>query len=133
MKKFLSNEIYLYIIFGIITSIINIVIFYILNIIIDYKVSNIIALIVAKLSAYVLNKKYVFKSKCSNYKELIKEFVSFIIFRGLTLIIDYFGLILLVELFKLNKLISKILITILVIIVNYFTGKKYVFKKNIDK
>ena len=133
MNKIFNEEVCLYIIFGIITSIINILVFYLLNIVVDYKISNIIALVITKLTAYILNKRYVFKSKCENYGELIKEFISFIVFRGITLLIDYIGLIILVEVINVDKLVSKIVVTILVVIINYVTNKKYVFNKDINE
>lgn len=130
INKIINKETILYSIVGIITSILNILLFYILIIInIDYKIANIITLVIVKITAYVLNKNIVFKSKCSNKYDLIKEFIRFIIYRGLTLLIDYFGLIIFIDIFNINKLLSKIIIVIIVIIINYITGKKYVFKK----
>ena len=129
MKKLFNKEVLLYIVFGIITTILNILLFYILcNLGLKYFIANLITLIVVKIVAYICNKNFVFKSKCKNIIELIKEFIRFIIFRGLTLLIDYFGLIFLVELLSFNKMPSKIFITILVVIINYITGKKHVFK-----
>lgn len=46
-----------------------------------------------------------------------------------TALIDYFGLILLVELFHADKMFSKVFITVFVIVINYVVGKKHVFKK----
>ena len=45
------------------------------------------------------------------------------------MIIDYFGLILLVEVFNINELIGKVIVLIIVVIVNYILCKKYVYKK----
>ena len=44
------------------------------------------------------------------------------------MLIDYFGLIALVEICGFDKIISKIFLTVLVIVINYFVGKKHVFK-----
>lgn len=119
-----KKQIILYIIFGIITSTLNILFFYILiSLKINYQIANLITLIIVKIITYICNKKIVFKSKCNSIKELIIEFLKFIFWRGFTLIIDYFGLIILVEIFKINKVISKIVITTTVIIVNYITSK----------
>ena len=91
--------------------------------------SNIITLIIVKIICYILNKIFVFKSKCNNIKELIIEFIKFMFYRLITLIIDYFGLIILVEYINIDKLISKIIIVFIVIILNYMFSKKYVFKE----
>lgn len=43
------------------------------------------------------------------------------------MLIDYFGLVLMVEVLNLNESICKYFTTILVFIINYFIGKKHVF------
>ncbi len=130
MKKIFNREFILYGIFGIITSLLNVGLFYILlKVGLEYALANLLNLIIVKVIAYILNKNYVFKSKCNNIRELIFEFMRFIFYRGITLLVDYFGLIILVECFFVDKMIAKVMITIIVIIINYFTGKKYVFKK----
>ena len=130
IKQLLNNkEVLLYIVFGLLTTIINIGLFYILNKIgIIYIVSNIIALIIAKTTAYLCNKFFVFKKRCKNKKELTKEIISFIFWRSFTMLVDFFGLILLVDVFDFNKMIGKIIVTTIVITINYFTSKKIVFK-----
>lgn len=127
--KIVNKETLLYGIFGIITSILNIFLFNALVLWgLDYKFANFITLIVVKLSAYICNKNFVFCSKCANMSELVKEFGRFLVARGATMLIDYLGLIVLVEIFSTNKFITKCFITIFVIVINYFTGKKHVFK-----
>ena len=128
IKKFVNRETILYGLFGVGTSVLNVVLFRVLISVLDYKVANLITLIVVKLAAYLCNKNFVFQSKCANFLELVKEFIRFVIARGATALIDYFGLILLVEIFDANKMISKVFITVLVIVINYFVGKKHVFK-----
>ena len=49
------------------------------------------------------------------------------------MLIDYLGLILLVEIFRADKFFSKCIVTILVIIINYFVGKKHVFLNTKEK
>ena len=62
-KKILNKETFLYLIFGILTTIVNIVSFFLFNKLFDYKLSNIIAFILAIVFAYITNKIYVFESK----------------------------------------------------------------------
>ena len=119
----------LYGIFGVLTSLLNIALFKILLILsVEYKIANFFTLIVVKLVAYICNKNFVFQSKTGDWIELAKEFGRFIIARGTTMLIDYFGLIALVEICGFDKIISKIFLTVLVIVINYFVGKKHVFK-----
>lgn len=74
-----------YLIFGVLTTIVNIAIsavFYYfvlakLSESIKVNISTIIAILAAWIFAYVTNKIYVFNSKTNNMKELLKEIVSF--------------------------------------------------------
>ena len=128
-SKILKNEVFLYGIFGALTSFLNIILFQILIWLgLDYRYSNLITLMVVKLVAYVCNKNFVFRSRTESNLELIKEFLRFLVTRSATMLIDYIGLIFMAEILQVNKLISKCFITILVIIINYFLGKKHVFK-----
>ena len=65
-KKY--KEIILYLIFGVLTTLVNIIIFYLFNDIIkiDYKISNIIAWITSVIFAFITNKLVVFESKNKN-------------------------------------------------------------------
>lgn len=128
-KKFINKETMLYAVFGVLTSVLNVVMFKLLLMTsLSYKIANLITLIVVKITAYICNKNIVFKSKCANMIELLKEIGRFIIARGATMLIDYFGLIIMVDLINLPKVPSKIFITVFVIVINYVIGKKHVFK-----
>lgn len=129
MDKYVNRETILYAIFGVATSVENVVLFKLLLMTeMEYKIANLITLIVVKITAYICNKNFVFKSKCPNMKELLKEIWRFIIARGATMLIDYFGLIIMVDFIDLPKIPSKIFITVFVIVINYVIGKKHVFK-----
>ena len=116
--------------FGVLTSALNIGLFHILSKQLDYRTANLITLIVVKLTAYVCNKLFVFKSHCPDTKTLIKEVLRYVLWRLVTMGMDYFGLILLVDGLHFVKTPAKVLVTGLVIVVNYFTGKLCVFKKH---
>ena len=131
-KDFLKKhqEFISYSFWGVVTTILHILLFWILvNINIKYYIANIITLIVIKTIAYIVNKLFVFKTKCKNTLELFKEIIKYILSRLFTMILDYFGLILLVEVFNLDEIIGKITILIIVVIVNYFLCKYVVYKK----
>lgn len=127
--KLINRETILYAIFGFLTFVVGIVIYQgLLYLGVDYKISNIFSLVLGKLFAYVMNKLVVFRCKNENFWEFCKEFVRFVIARGFTALIDYFGVIVAVEFLGWNKVISKYVFMILVIILNYFFGKSVVFK-----
>lgn len=128
-KKLINRETILYGIVGVGTSILNVVMFQALvKFGIEYKISNIITLIVVKVTAYICNKNIVFRSHADTFIGLAKEIGRFIVARGATMLIDYFGLIILVEVIHVSKLFGKIFVTVLVIVLNYVIGKKHVFK-----
>jgi hypothetical protein len=131
LSKVINKETILYTVFGILTSVLNVLLFQILLFLnFEYKVSNLISLVVVKITAYICNKNFVFKSKCTNLVSLYKEIFRFIIARGSTMLIDFFGLIIMVDFINFSKLPSKIFITILVVVLNYIIGKKHVFKNS---
>lgn len=129
IEKIINRETVLYLIFGIITSVENILLFKFLLILdMNYQSANFITLIIVKLTAYICNKNFVFRSRTENLWGLIQEFGRFVVARGITMLLDYFGLILFVEVFGLEVFYSKCFFTVLVITINYFIGKKHVFK-----
>lgn len=130
-KKILSVEVVLYIFFGVSTTIVNVGTFsllvYAFNV--EENISNIIAIIIAVLFAYFSNRTLVFNSTASTLKEKITEFVKFMIGRAFTMVVELIGFYLLFNILNCQKLLSKILITILVIILNFFISKFFAFKK----
>lgn len=129
LKKY--KFIILYGIFGVLTTIINIVtyalcydVFNISNV-----VSNIIAWILSVLFAFITNKIWVFESKCFDYKIFIKELWNFIVCRLATGALDLGIMYVGVDLLKGPALILKIASNIIVIILNYVMSKLFVFKK----
>ena len=133
-KKLVNKETILYTIFGVATSVLNVAMFHVLDLLgMEYKLANLITLITVKLAAYICNKNFVFKSKCNNFLELVMEFGRFVFWRGATMILDYVGLIFLVEIVHMKKLYGKIIVTVFVIALNYVTGKKHVFKNQVNE
>ena len=140
IKKLANKETVLYLIFGVLATVLNIVLFYLfINV---WKIStglgNILDTIICILFQYFTNRIWVFESK-NNGKEAIKEFIQFILARGLTAIIDQIFVVVGVDFF-VTKYISysqqgifsvgiKILSNIIVIVLNYIFSKLFVFNK----
>lgn len=93
-----------------------------------YAVANIIALVVSKVYGYLINKFFVYRSHTEGWKETLKEAVMFIFVRGFTGLVDFFGVIALVELAGMGERAAKIIPMIAVIVLNYVLGKTMVFK-----
>lgn len=131
IKKFCTKEIILYAIFGILTTIVNIAIFSLLTYVfkINENVANAIAISVAVLIAYFTNKDLVFHSGAQNFKEKLMEFCKFILGRAFTMLVEYFGGMLLFKFCPIPEIISKCIITVIVIILNFFISKFFAFKE----
>lgn len=131
------KEIINYLIFGVLTTIVNLVIKYILLFTIlnptnafQLQVAIIISWIAGVLFAYFTNRKFVFESKNENK---LKEFISFVIARISTLLLEMFIMWFFVTLLKLNSDLYVVIFTLVaqvaVVIGNYIFSKLFVFKK----
>ena len=124
-----NKEIIKYLIFGILTTLVNILCFYILDKLnIDIYINNTISWIVSVIFAFITNKLYVFESKSLDIKTIFKEGTSFLGARIFSYFVDMGTIYLLFDGLRTNKLISKIVSNIIVIIINYIFSK-FIFKK----
>ena len=129
-SKILNVEVVLYIVFGVLTTIVNIGVFSLLTYAfnVEENLSNTIAIIVAVLFAYFTNKSLVFNSKAETFIDKFKEFSKFMLGRLFTMLVELLGFYLMFNIIAMPKLLSKIIITILVIILNFFISKFFAFK-----
>ena len=129
MKELLLKykEIIMYLIFGVLTTVVNIAVYYIManSLQIHYLISNIVAWFLSVLFAYVTNRKYVFESKSN---EIIKEMVSFFGARLATGVMDMAFMWIFVGLGLLPDFVAKVITNVFVIIANYILSKLVVFK-----
>lgn len=120
----------LYLIFGVLTTILNIVTYWLLSNVlnIDYMVSNIVAWCLAIAVAYLTNRVYVFNSDKTSKKDVLKEVSVFISVRLSSLAVDVVIMYIGVSLLNINDMFIKVLANLVVIIINYIMSKKIVFK-----
>lgn len=125
------KEIINYLIFGVLTTVINFVVYIIFSkwLHINETVSNAIAWIVSVAFAYITNKIYVFNSHEKQIKQLIKEIISFVGCRLLSGVFDIVAFYVFVNIIHVNDLISKAIISVLVVILNYVFSKLLIFRK----
>ena len=128
-KKY--KEALLYLFFGVLTTLINIVVFYLFTEIItlDELVAIVIAWIIAVLCAYVTNRIWVFSSHCATKAAFLKEILSFYGGRIFTLLVEEGILLVFIKLLSLNALAVKIVAQVVIIVLNYVISKLFVFKK----
>lgn len=126
------NEMITYVVMGLLTTIVNYAVYLVCTWAfgIDKLVANVIAWILAVVFAFVTNRKWVFKSKKNSPKEIGQEFFYFVGGRLASLVIfDVALFTLMVNTFKMNDLLVKLITNVGVVIFNYFVGKFLVFKK----
>lgn len=119
----------LYLIFGVITTLVNLLVFKLLiDYGIHYTLSTTIAFIVAVSVAFWTNRIWVFRSRSRGIRAIFREMTSFFSVRVLTYFIDLAGLILLIEVVRMDAFLSKIVVNILVVMLNYLLSRFVVFQ-----
>ena len=128
IQKVLSKEIVRYGISGVLISLVNLGVYTGLVCLgLRYEISNIIALVLSRVAGFALNKYFVFRS--TREGSFWREFWGFMAARGLSGLVDYFGVILLVDQLHVNEVLSKGFVMFFVIVLNYFLGKFLVFRR----
>ena len=139
------KELLLYVVFGGCTTMVNFLSFSLFQMLLGkdlYLLSNGLAWIAAVVFAYVTNKLWVFESKSWQPGVLWREVLSFVSVRGVSFGIEEVGLLVLVEWLRFGAysaailgvtisgtMIAKLLLTVIVVILNYCFSKLVVFKK----
>ncbi len=130
--KFLKNrEIITYLVFGILTTIINYLVYILCRtyIGVDQVILNtFIAWFAAVIFAYITNKLWVFNNWNLKKSHLLKEFTSFLTSRLFSGLVDISIMKIFVDMLGFNDLITKILSNIVVIILNYLISKRIFIK-----
>ena len=147
LKKLFDKyrEIIMYLIFGVATTVVSWLSYAIFTKIIPVisfwgitiettTTSNVLSWICAVLFAYITNKIWVFDSKSWRPSVAVKELGLFVASRVLSGIFEWFGLPLLIFLgvnqtiFGVEGMLAKVLISVIVVILNYIFSKLFVFK-----
>ena len=133
IKRFVNKyeELIGYLIFGGLTTVVNIIVFYLFDSVFDvhYLVANAIAIVVSILFAFFTNKKYVFKSSTPTVQLWLKEFSLFVSFRLLSAVFDMGSMWLLVDGLNLNANVAKVITQFIVVVLNYGFSKFFIFKQ----
>ena len=113
IKKY--KESILYLIFGGLTFLVNMITYVLFTRVVkaDVLVSNCIAWIAAVLFAYITNKFFVFKSKETDFKYILKEFRAFVGCRLFSGIVELGIIFVMATLMGINDLFVKIVTNII--------------------
>ncbi|MFC6200924.1 GtrA family protein [Lactiplantibacillus nangangensis] len=124
-----------YLIFGGLTTLVNIVVFWLFNNFTSWPVwlSNAIAWFLSVLFAYITNKLWVFDSKTPTVKAVMAEATSFFGFRLLSFFVDEAIMVIGVTVLHGNSLLVKILDQVIIVVMNWFFSKLFIFKDRANK
>lgn len=138
------RELFLYGVVGLITTAVNwgayTLVSRISALILSIPVENAILIAAATLIgwaasvafAFWANKKYVFRSPGWDRRTLKRELPEFVTARLLSLGFDAAFVELAVHLLGMNDLVAKLIANVIVIILNYFASKFWIFRKRKD-
>lgn len=126
-----SPEMLLYLLFGVLTTVINIAVFercyYALHW--PWQLANALAWVLAVAFAFVTNKLWVFRSKSFRPDVFWRELAGFAVARLFSLGVDYACMWLLIDVLQWNELLAKTVDNVLVIAINYILSKLVIFRK----
>lgn len=141
----INREVISYLIFGVLTTLVSILTFQLFGFLLGeelYLVNNILSWIISVSFAFVTNKLWVFESKAWDIRVIKTEISGFMAARLFSLLVEEMGLFLLIDLLNVGKLnfeilgflitgalISKVIMQVIVVLLNYFFSKFLIFKK----
>ena len=126
------KEIVNYLVFGGLATLVNFISYYIFARVIgiDEVISSGLSWLCSVIFAYITNKIFVFESETKSKRQLLKECVSFFLARIISgILCDIGTFALMVRVFNINDIFSKIVTQVMVVIVNYIFSKFIVFRK----
>lgn len=120
-----------YLFFGVLTSLVDFLVYIPLHKLLDISatLSNTVAWVAAVLFAFFTNKLFVFQSKNWSAKSLFREFWKFVLCRVGTFLLEEVFLFVTADLLSYDGLVMKLLISVAVVVLNYFGSKFFAFKK----
>lgn len=160
--KILTREIFMYLVFGVATTVVNLAVFYLCNRAFEaagwngvlgnyfvrkgwvkaaelfsskgseYLDSTLIAWVAGVLFAFFTNKLFVFESKSWAPSVAAKEFSGFVGARTFSLFVELLCMFLFVTICNMNDLLAKIIVGAIVVVLNYVFSKLLIFKKRKD-
>lgn len=147
IRKILNRETVLYLVFGVLTTVVNYIVFHLCYAVAlggeGSLLANAVAFVAAVVFAFAVNKAFVFESKSWAPGVLAREIPPFIASRLASFGIEELGLFVSEKLLRLNEVtvltlgttaidgvtVTKIALSFIVVLVNYVFCKWFVFKK----
>lgn len=126
-----NQAVILYLMFGALTTAVNIGTFTIIEFTTDwnYQIGTAIAWVLSVLVAFFTNKVWVFSSHYTTWYAFWRELGSFFFFRLLSYFMEVVIMWVGVSLLHQNEILTKLVDNIVVVIVNYVFSKLIIFKQ----
>ncbi len=148
IQKLVNQETILYLVFGGLTTLVNLAVFWLMNRVLGEDlalVNNAAAFVAAVIFAYVTNKIFVFESRSWSAQTLSKEIPAFVGARLFSFGLEELLLWISKDVVQVSRfsvtvlglvigglMIAKLLISVLVVILNYVFSKLFIFKQKKD-
>ena len=148
IQKLVNQETILYLVFGGLTTLVNLAVFWLMNRVLGEDlalVNNAAAFVAAVIFAYVTNKIFVFESRSWSAQTLRKEIPAFVGARLFSFGLEELLLWISKDVVQVSRfsvtvlglvigglMIAKLLISVLVVILNYVFSKLFIFKQKQD-
>lgn len=145
LRKILNGEVVRYIIFGLLTTAVNFIVYFTVTAVFGdhtYLAANVAAWVVAVAFAYVTNKLFVFDSKSWDKSVVVRELGAFVSARVFSLLVEEAGLYVMIGLWRFDRFvidlavmqigggtIVKLFMQFVVIVMNYVFSKLVIFRK----
>jgi len=145
IKSEAFRELFVYGVVGVLTTVVNYVVYFgvtrlaalVAGVTPEHAaliaVGNVLSWIASVAFAFWANKKYVFRSPDWGKATLKKEVPGFVAARLFSLVLDIALMELMVHAIGIGDLIAKLVSNVVIIIVNYFLSKFWIFRKKGEK
>lgn len=123
------KELIKYVVIGVLTTLVNFMVYFGIRPVLSYQVAIIVAWIVSVLFAFITNKYIVFESKSFDKKLVFKELFLFSGARIVSLVLELVTMYLMLSILQTNELSAKLVSQVLILVTN-FVLSKWIFKSN---
>lgn len=94
------------------------------------SLSNILAWVAAVLFAYWTNRNFVFHSQVKGFVAVLREFGTFVAARIFSFVVEQVLFVIMLGALGLSDVVTKLLLSVVVIVLNYIFSKLIIFKSN---
>ena len=127
------REIIVYVFFGGLTTVVSWGSYFLLRLVnVDYQLAQWISWAAAVAFAFIVNKLFVFRDRDMTAAGLFRQIWQFVSVRIASGVLEWLLMLLFVELINISDGISKIVVSVVTVIVNYIASKLLIFRKKDD-